>query len=33
MLGDFGVNGVSRKVFILDGDIVRKGLNKDLGFT
>ena len=33
MLGDFASNGQSRKVFILDGDIVRKGLNKDLGFT
>jgi adenylylsulfate kinase len=21
------------KVFILDGDVIRKGLNKDLGFT
>jgi adenylyl-sulfate kinase len=27
MLGD------SRKVFILDGDVIRRGLNKDLGFT
>lgn len=33
MLGDFASNGQSRKVFILDGDIVRKGLNKDLGFS
>jgi adenylyl-sulfate kinase len=27
MLGD------SQKVFILDGDVIRRGLNKDLGFT
>lgn len=27
MLGD------TKKVFILDGDVIRKGLNKDLGFT
>jgi adenylylsulfate kinase-like enzyme len=27
MLGD------SRKCFILDGDVIRRGLNKDLGFT
>jgi adenylylsulfate kinase-like enzyme len=27
MLGD------TNKVFILDGDIIRQGLNKDLGFT
>jgi len=33
MLGDFGLDGKSRKVFVLDGDIVRRGLNKDLGFT
>ena len=25
--------GDSRKVFILDGDVIRRGLNKDLGFT
>lgn len=25
--------GDSSKVFILDGDVIRKGLNKDLGFT
>lgn len=25
--------GDSKKVFILDGDVIRKGLNKDLGFT
>jgi len=23
----------TQKVFILDGDVIRKGLNKDLGFT
>lgn len=27
MLGD------NRKVFILDGDVIRTGLNKDLGFS
>jgi adenylylsulfate kinase len=27
MLGD------DRKVFILDGDVIRTGLNKDLGFS
>jgi adenylyl-sulfate kinase len=27
MLGD------NRKCFILDGDVIRRGLNKDLGFT
>jgi adenylyl-sulfate kinase len=27
MLGD------SKKVFILDGDVIRQGLNKDLGFS
>jgi len=27
MLGD------SRKVFVLDGDVIRRGLNKDLGFS
>lgn len=27
MLGD------TQKVFILDGDVIRQGLNKDLGFT
>lgn len=25
--------GDNRKVFILDGDVIRTGLNKDLGFT
>jgi adenylyl-sulfate kinase len=25
--------GDSRKCFILDGDVIRRGLNKDLGFT
>jgi adenylylsulfate kinase len=25
--------GDSTKVFILDGDVIRKGLNNDLGFT
>lgn len=25
--------GDSRKVFILDGDVIRRGLNKDLGFS
>ncbi len=25
--------GDTQKVFILDGDVIRKGLNKDLGFT
>ena len=25
--------GDSKKCFILDGDVIRKGLNKDLGFT
>ena len=25
--------GDSSKVFILDGDVIRKGLNKDLGFS
>ena len=25
--------GDTKKVFILDGDIIRTGLNKDLGFT
>ena len=25
--------GDSRKVFILDGDVIRTGLNKDLGFS
>ena len=33
MLGDYGMDGKSRKVFILDGDIIRKGLNKDLQFS
>lgn len=33
MLGDYGMDGKSKRVFILDGDIVRKGLNKDLGFS
>jgi adenylylsulfate kinase len=23
----------NKKVFILDGDVIRQGLNKDLGFT
>ena len=27
MLGD------NRKVFLLDGDVIRRGLNKDLGFS
>jgi adenylylsulfate kinase-like enzyme len=27
------VLGDSNKVFILDGDVIRQGLNKDLGFT
>ena len=25
--------GDDKKVFILDGDVIRTGLNKDLGFT
>lgn len=25
--------GDARKCFILDGDVIRRGLNKDLGFT
>ena len=25
--------GDNKKVFILDGDVIRQGLNKDLGFT
>jgi adenylylsulfate kinase-like enzyme len=25
--------GDSKKVFILDGDVIRTGLNKDLGFS
>jgi adenylylsulfate kinase-like enzyme len=25
--------GDEKKVFILDGDVIRTGLNKDLGFT
>lgn len=28
-----GMLGDNRKVFILDGDVIRTGLNKDLGFT
>ena len=28
-----GMIGDKRKVFILDGDVIRTGLNKDLGFT
>ena len=27
------MTGDSKKCFILDGDVIRKGLNKDLGFT
>ena len=27
------LNGDGRKVFILDGDVIRKGLNADLGFS
>jgi len=27
------LTGTKEKVFILDGDVVRTGLNKDLGFT
>jgi adenylylsulfate kinase-like enzyme len=28
-----GLLGDSRKCFILDGDVIRTGLNKDLGFS
>jgi adenylylsulfate kinase-like enzyme len=28
-----GFVGDSKKVFILDGDVIRTGLNKDLGFS
>ena len=28
-----GMIGDKQKVFILDGDVIRTGLNKDLGFT
>ena len=28
-----GMLGDTNKVFILDGDVIRKGLNKDLGFS